>query len=100
MSEMRKYYIESKKERNILHTVKRRKANWIGHILRRNCLLKQTVEEKTGGGIKVTGRQVRRYKQLLDHLNETKEYCKLKFKTPDRTGFRRGCGPVVRHTAV
>jgi hypothetical protein len=28
-----------KEERNILHTIKRRKANWIGHILRRNCLL-------------------------------------------------------------
>jgi hypothetical protein len=30
-----------KEERNILHTIKRRKANWIGHILRRNYLLKQ-----------------------------------------------------------
>jgi hypothetical protein len=28
-----------KEERNILQTIKRRKANWIGHILRRNCLL-------------------------------------------------------------
>ena len=27
-------------ERNILHTTKPRKANWIGHILRRNCLMK------------------------------------------------------------
>jgi hypothetical protein len=26
-------------ERNILHAVKRRKTNWIGHILRRNRLL-------------------------------------------------------------
>jgi len=25
-----------KEERNILHTMKRRKANWIGHILHRN----------------------------------------------------------------
>jgi hypothetical protein len=30
-----------KEERNILHTIKRRKVNWIGHILRRNCPLKQ-----------------------------------------------------------
>jgi hypothetical protein len=29
-----------KKERNILPTVKRRKANWIADILRRNCFLK------------------------------------------------------------
>jgi hypothetical protein len=28
-----------KEERNILQTIKRRKANWLGHVLRRNCLL-------------------------------------------------------------
>ena len=28
-----------KKERNILHTVKRQKTDWIGHILCRNSLL-------------------------------------------------------------
>jgi hypothetical protein len=28
-----------KEERNILYTVKLRKANWIGHSLHRNCLL-------------------------------------------------------------
>jgi hypothetical protein len=32
-----------KEERNILHTIKRRKANSIGHILRRNCLLKHVI---------------------------------------------------------
>jgi len=25
-------------------TLKRRKVNWIGHILRRNCLLKHVIE--------------------------------------------------------
>jgi len=35
-----------KEERNILQTMKRRKANWIGHILRRNCLLKHVIERK------------------------------------------------------
>jgi len=29
-----------KEERNILHTRKRRKTNWIGHILRRKCPVK------------------------------------------------------------
>jgi hypothetical protein len=38
-----------KEERNVLHTVKRRKANWIGHILRRNCLLKLVIERKREG---------------------------------------------------
>jgi hypothetical protein len=35
-----------KEERNILRTIKRRKANWIGHIVRRNCLLKHVIEGK------------------------------------------------------
>ena len=35
-----------KEQRNIVHTVKERKDNWIGHILRRNCLLKQSTERK------------------------------------------------------
>jgi hypothetical protein len=38
-----------KEEWNIIHTVKRRKVNWIGHILRRNCLLKHITEETIEG---------------------------------------------------
>jgi hypothetical protein len=30
-------------DRNVLYIVKRRKANWIGHILRRNCFLKHVI---------------------------------------------------------
>jgi hypothetical protein len=37
-----------KEDRNILHAVKRRKADWIGHILRRNCLPKYFIERKIG----------------------------------------------------
>ena len=33
-------------QRNILHEIRKRKANWIGHILRRNCLLKQVSKER------------------------------------------------------
>jgi hypothetical protein len=33
-----------KEERSIVHTIKRRKANGIGHILRRNFLLKHVIE--------------------------------------------------------
>ena len=43
-------------ERNILRTMKRRKANWIDHILRRNCLLKHSIDRKIEV-IEVTGRQ-------------------------------------------
>jgi hypothetical protein len=41
--------IRIREERHILHTIKRRKANWIGHILCENCLLKQVTEEKIEG---------------------------------------------------
>jgi hypothetical protein len=37
-----------KKEKNFLHAIKRRKANWIGHIQRRNCL-KNVIEGKVEG---------------------------------------------------
>ena len=37
-----------KAEGNILHTVRRKKDNWIGHFLRRNCLLQPVNEGKMG----------------------------------------------------
>ena len=46
-----------KEQRNILHEIRKRKANWIGHILRRNCLLQRVIEGKIKGWIEVTGRQ-------------------------------------------
>jgi hypothetical protein len=36
-----------KEERNILHAVKKKEGCWIGHILRRNCLLKLVIVGKT-----------------------------------------------------
>jgi hypothetical protein len=59
-----------KEQRNILHEISKRKANWIGHILCINCLLRQGTEGKIIGGIEVTGRRRRRRKKLLDDLNE------------------------------
>jgi hypothetical protein len=43
-------------------------ANWIGHILRRNCLLKEVIELKIKGQVEVTRRRGRRRKKLLDDL--------------------------------
>jgi hypothetical protein len=81
---------------------KRRKANWIGHILRRNCLLKHVIEGKLEGRIEMTGRRGRRRKQLLDDLKEKRRYLKLKEEALDRTLWRtrfgRGYGPVLRQT--
>ena len=49
-----------KDESKILHTLKTKKVKWICHILRRNCLIKQVIEGKVEGRIKVTRRRVRR----------------------------------------
>ena len=51
-----------KEERNVLRTIKRRKANWIGHILRRSCLLKHVSEGKIEGRVEATGRRGSRRK--------------------------------------
>jgi hypothetical protein len=48
-----------KEQRNILHEIRKRKANWVGHILRRNCLLQRVIEGNIKGGIEVTGRRGR-----------------------------------------
>jgi len=45
-----------KEQRNILYEIRKRKANWIDHILRRNCLLQLVIEGKIKGGIEVTER--------------------------------------------
>ena len=49
-----------KEQRNIPHEIRKRKADWIGHILRRNCLLQRVIEGKIKGGIEVTGRRGRK----------------------------------------
>jgi hypothetical protein len=40
-----------KEQRNILHEIRKRKTNLIGHILCRNCLLQRVTEGKLQGGI-------------------------------------------------
>jgi hypothetical protein len=65
------------KERNVLHRVEMRKANWIGHILSRNCLIMHVIEGKTEGRMEVKKRRRRRSKQLLDDLKEKRRSCKL-----------------------
>ena len=67
-----------KEERNIIHTVIRRKANWKDNVIRRG----------------------RKRKQLLDDLTKTTGYWELKEEALDRTvwrtGFGRDCGPAVK----
>jgi len=86
-------------QRNILHEIIKRKANWISHILRRNWLLKQVIQGKIKGQIEVTRRQGRRRKKLLGCLKDRRVYCELKEEALDRSMWRnrlaRGFGPVV-----
>jgi hypothetical protein len=66
--------ITVKEQRNILREICKRRANWIGHILRRNCLLRQVIEGKIKREIEVTGRRGRRRRKLLDDLKERRGY--------------------------
>jgi hypothetical protein len=91
-----------KEQRNILHEICKRKVNWIGHILPRNCLLQQVIEGKIKGEIEVTGRLGGRRRKLLDDLKKRRGYSHLKDEALDRTMWRarfgRGFGLVVRQT--
>jgi hypothetical protein len=51
---------------------------YIGHILRKNCLLQQVIEGKIKGEIEVTERRGRRRRKLLDDLKERRGYSHLK----------------------
>jgi hypothetical protein len=81
----------------ILHEIRKRKANWIGHILGRNCLLKQVIDGKIKGDMEVTRRRGRRRKKLLDDLKDRRGYSHLKEEALcGGTVLGRGFGPVVR----
>ena len=87
-------------QRKILYEIRKLKANWVGHILRRNCLLKQVIEGKIKGEMEVTRRRGKRRKKLLDDLKDRRGYCHLKEEALDRTMWRNrfggGFGHVVR----
>jgi hypothetical protein len=74
-----------KEQRKILHEIRKRKANRIGHNLRRNCLLQRVTEGKIQGGLEATGRQGRSRRKLLDDLKERRVYSHLKEDALDRT---------------
>jgi hypothetical protein len=59
-----------KEERNILRTIKRRKTNWIGHTLRRNCFLEHVIEGKWKGK-KEEEEEVSSYLMTLRRREET-----------------------------
>ena len=85
---------------DILRTIIRGKANWIGHVLLGLCLLKHVTEGMTDGRLQVTGGRGISRKQLVDDLKEKRGYSKVTEEALDRslyrTRFGRGYGPDVR----
>ena len=81
-------------------TNRKGKANWIGHILRRNRLLEHDIEGKMKVRNQVTGKRGRRRRQLLNNFKEKRGYCIMKEEILDRTlrrtRFGGSYGPVVR----
>jgi hypothetical protein len=71
----------------ILHEISKRKANWIGHILCRNCLLRQVIE----------GKIKRRHRKLVDDLKDRRGYSHLKEEALDRTMWRALFGRGFGH---
>ena len=84
----------------ILQTIKERKSSWIGHILRRNSLLKHGIEGKIKGKVEAMEKQGRRRKQILYEFKQKRGYWKLKEEALChvlwRTCFGRDSGHVVR----
>jgi len=97
---MKKCYLRVNEQKNILHEIRKRKDNYIGHISRRNCLLKQVIEGKIKGEMEETRRRGRRRRELLDDLKDRSGYPHLKEEALDgtmwRNPFGRGFEPVVR----
>jgi len=81
---------------NILYKMKGRKANLIGHILRRNCLRKRIMEGKTQG----TRRRGRSSYKLLNDSKKERRYWTLKMEALGSNLWRnrcgRGYGPIAR----
>ena len=101
--------LQVNEQRNTLHAIRKRKANWIGHILpsKANWIghiypLKQVIEGNIKGEMEVTRRQGRRLEKLLDDLKDRRRYCHLKEEALDRSMWRDRFGrvfePVVRQT--
>ena len=73
-------------KKTLLNNILRRKANWIGHILRRNCLLHDAIEREM---TKVKGVGRKRRTQLLDDLRNMRRYWELKEEAEDGKKWRQ-----------
>jgi len=71
-------------ERSLVNTILHRKKNWIGHILRNDCLMRDVIEGRMEGK-----RPVGRPRMgMIDELMKDGSYEKLKRRAGDREGWR------------
>jgi hypothetical protein len=71
-------------KRTLLNSILRRNANWISHILRRNCVLHDAIEEQMTE-VKGVGRRT----QLLVDVRNRRIYWELKEKAENRNRWKR-----------
>ena len=72
--------------RNLISNVLKRKASWIGHILRRIGLMHDTLKRNIEGGN--ASRLGSRRIQILDDRTNRKRYWELKEEVENREGWR------------
>ena len=75
--------VRTGEKRTLLNNILRRKANWVGHILRRNCLLQHAIE-----GQMTEAKGVGRRTQLLDDLRN-RRYWELKEEAEDQNRWKQ-----------
>ena len=69
--------------RIMLELIRKRKRNWLGHWLRRNCLLKDALEGMVNGK-KVRGRK----NQMIDNIMINRQYEDTKRKAEKSVEWR------------
>jgi len=73
-----------KEQRCLVHVIKQRQANWIGHVLRHDCLLKTVLEGKIEGK-RTRGKPRRKMLDLLMEQGDKKiSYQELNRRAEDR----------------
>jgi hypothetical protein len=91
-----------KQERNIVQTIKRRNSSWIGHILRRNCLLRHVIEGSVERRINIV--RVVKWRRMRWGRREARTGCwwanlreRGHWGDPDVDGriILTHCGPVI-----
>ena len=68
----------------MIDTIRNRKKNWIGHILRTPGLMKDVIEGRMEG----KRPRGRRRMGMLDDLKDRQSYAELKSKAEDRNEWR------------